>query len=368
MTLNNIPLSGLWRNIAGFVNQNFEKLMVALHYVENGGGRMFVSLSALQEAIENPQNGMWAYVSSTLSFPAHIYTYNGTAWIDGGSVSAPTDASSVSYRGSNVESELDALKDSVVDIDNGSTSQSVVNIDIDKRDGTSETLSIPTATISSAGVMSASQVSQLNTVNNKLNAPSQIGTNGQVLKLNENLVPIWANETGGGSYQGKVVAKDSAGNAFSTFAEFESAKSSGIYYYGGALYSPIINDYCFILSDSTHYDKQAKYIVTALGANNSPVWSFHSITEGSDTTYTFSKTSLSDRITLIAEPSQGQTQQVPIPLADGGNNKAGLVSGQERENIPTYAEKGRIPTINEKSMIQSLNMTVNSEGILTLTT
>ncbi len=88
MELNPIKTNpGDWGRVAGELNENFSKILVAVTYLNNmasGGGRIYATLDELKAAYPNPKLGNWGYVSATLSFPATIYQYNGTEWINGG--------------------------------------------------------------------------------------------------------------------------------------------------------------------------------------------------------------------------------------------------------------------------------------------
>lgn len=87
MELNNIESTGTWGDKASKINDNFSKTnaeVIQLQGIANGGGKLFVSTTALATAYPTPAVGMYAYVSATLSFPAEIYIYNGTTWIDTG--------------------------------------------------------------------------------------------------------------------------------------------------------------------------------------------------------------------------------------------------------------------------------------------
>ena len=85
MVLDNIKTSGSWGDQASRLNNNFNKTnaeIVALQGIANGGGKLFETVALLTSAYPNlstKDTGLYAYVSSTLSFPAQIYRWNGTS-------------------------------------------------------------------------------------------------------------------------------------------------------------------------------------------------------------------------------------------------------------------------------------------------
>ncbi|MGL4520925.1 MAG: hypothetical protein ACRCUJ_14980 [Phocaeicola sp.] len=98
MELNNIGKTGNWGALSTLLNDNFAKIIVevlSLQGMAAGGGRIYSTLANLQTAFPSPKSGNWGYVSSTLSFPATIYTYNGTSWVAGGTGSGGDSVSSV---------------------------------------------------------------------------------------------------------------------------------------------------------------------------------------------------------------------------------------------------------------------------------
>ena len=94
MVLDNIT-AGKWGDQSSKLNNNFNKTnaeIISLQGIANGGGKLFAAVGDLTTAYPNPVKGMYAYISSTLSFPAEIYSYNGTTWIDTGHTGNGGDA------------------------------------------------------------------------------------------------------------------------------------------------------------------------------------------------------------------------------------------------------------------------------------
>ena len=94
MVLDNIT-AGKWGDQSSKLNNNFNKTnaeIIALQGIANGGGKLFVTIADLTAAYPKPVKGLYGYVSATLSFPAEIYSYNGTTWIDTGHTGNGGDA------------------------------------------------------------------------------------------------------------------------------------------------------------------------------------------------------------------------------------------------------------------------------------
>jgi hypothetical protein len=73
-----------WGNAASDINRNFS---IVKEVIESSTKEqslalgLFRSLEDLENAYPDPERGVWAYVGT--SFPANIYTWNGTSWILG---------------------------------------------------------------------------------------------------------------------------------------------------------------------------------------------------------------------------------------------------------------------------------------------
>ena len=81
MNLQSISHIYSWSTVASVLNNNFDKVREA---IESGNSEqslakgIFKTLDDLRAAYPNPEIGSWAYVGT--SFPAYIYTWNGTSW------------------------------------------------------------------------------------------------------------------------------------------------------------------------------------------------------------------------------------------------------------------------------------------------
>lgn len=82
MNLQSISHIYSWGTAASVLNDNFEKVREA---IESGKSEQslakgfFKTLEDLSAAYPSPGEGSWAYVGT--SFPAYIYTWNGTSWV-----------------------------------------------------------------------------------------------------------------------------------------------------------------------------------------------------------------------------------------------------------------------------------------------
>lgn len=124
MELNPIKTNpGDWGSVAGSLNENFTKILVAVTYLNNiasGGGRIYATLDELKAAYPNPKSGNWGYVSATLSFPATIYQYNGTGWINGGTGNGGDSVAAVQAA---LQTSLTSLSDKLTECLNEIVSQ-----------------------------------------------------------------------------------------------------------------------------------------------------------------------------------------------------------------------------------------------------
>ena len=81
MNLQSISHIYSWGTVASVLNDNFEKVREA---IESGNSEqslakgVFPTLVDLEAAYPSPNIGDWGYVGT--SFPAYLYTWNGTSW------------------------------------------------------------------------------------------------------------------------------------------------------------------------------------------------------------------------------------------------------------------------------------------------
>jgi hypothetical protein len=82
MDLKSISHLSTWGSVASALNDNFNLVRDYIEF-ENTNQSLakgiFETLEDLEIAYPNPNEGDWAYVGT--SFPAYIYTWNGTSWV-----------------------------------------------------------------------------------------------------------------------------------------------------------------------------------------------------------------------------------------------------------------------------------------------
>jgi hypothetical protein len=98
MNYDNIATSSKWGDEAAKINNNFSKTdveILALQGIAGGGGKLFKTLDEVKAAYTSPTKGLYALVSSTLTFPATVYQYDGTQWVAGGTSSGGESVSAI---------------------------------------------------------------------------------------------------------------------------------------------------------------------------------------------------------------------------------------------------------------------------------
>ena len=82
MDLQSISQITTWGTAASVLNENFRKVrdVIESEKVDQSLAKgVFKTFQDLKTAYPNPPKGSWAYVGT--SFPAYIYTWNGTSWV-----------------------------------------------------------------------------------------------------------------------------------------------------------------------------------------------------------------------------------------------------------------------------------------------
>jgi len=87
-----------WGTTASVLNNNFNEVRESIessNSEQSLARGMFKTLEDLSIAYPNPEEGDWAYVGT--SFPAYIYTWNGTSWVKSSDQKKPDEIELETY-------------------------------------------------------------------------------------------------------------------------------------------------------------------------------------------------------------------------------------------------------------------------------